>query len=314
MLIRHKPELTEHQVTGPGPGTGRRHLLRAAGLTAAGMVLGGTALAGSELAETAAAGTSAGSPRGKTSTPYRSITTYNNFYEFGTSKADPAAYAGQLVTHPWSVTIGGACHKPAVLAMEDILRRWKTEDRIYRHRCVEGWSMVIPWVGFPLTRLLKQVEPLGSARFVAFQTLLRPSQMPGQRSALLDWPYREGLRLDEAMNDLTLLAVGIDGKALPNQDGAPIRLVVPWKYGFKSIKSIVRITLTEAQPPSTWNTYAPTEYGFYSNVNPNVSRTPWSQRLEHPVGDWLPRETKLFNGYAAQVAGMYAGMDLRRDF
>jgi sulfoxide reductase catalytic subunit YedY len=314
MLIRRKPQLTEHHVTGPSAALGRRQLLRVAGLTAAGMAVGGIAIAGADLATETLGGKSAAAPRDEVPTPYSSITTYNNFYEFGTGKSDPAAYAGQLVTHPWSVTVDGACHKPAVLAIEDILRIWKTEDRIYRHRCVEGWSMVIPWLGFPLAGLLKRVEPLGSARYVAFQSLLRPSQMPGQRTHLLDWPYREGLRLDEAMNGLTLLAVGIDGKMLPNQNGAPIRLVVPWKYGFKGIKSIVRITLSETQPPTTWNTYAPSVYGFYSNVNPNVSRTPWSQRLEHPVGAWLPRKTLLFNGYAEEVAGMYAGMDLRKYF
>jgi sulfoxide reductase catalytic subunit YedY len=253
-------------------------------------------------------------------TPLEDVTGYNNFYEFGTGKGDPAANAGGLTTKPWTVKIDGLVAKPADYHLEDIVKPEALEERIYRMRCVEGWSMVIPWVGFPLADLLKRVEPLGSAKYVAFETLVRPEEMPGQRGFLqvLDWPYVEGLRLDEAMHPLTLLAVGLYGETLPNQNGAPIRLVVPWKYGFKGIKSIVRISLVEEQPPTSWNIQNANEYGFYSNVNPEVDHPRWSQATERRIGEgglFAKRHpTLMFNGYADQVAQLYAGMDLRTYF
>jgi len=247
-------------------------------------------------------------------TPYDSVTGYNNFYEFGTDKEDPAKNGGTLRTRPWTVVVDGAVGKPKTFAIEDILKMAPLEERIYRMRCVEAWSMVIPWVGFPLAELLKRVEPTGNARYVEFTTLLDPGQMPGQRGSVLEWPYREGLRLDEAMHPLTLLTVGLYGEVLPNQNGAPIRIVVPWKYGFKSAKSIVHIRLTETQPVTTWNEAGPKEYGFYSNVNPAVDHPRWSQAKERRIGEFLKRPTLPFNGYADQVAQLYAGMDLERYF
>jgi sulfoxide reductase catalytic subunit YedY len=246
------------------------------------------------------------------------VTTYNNFYEFGTGKADPSRYAGTLKTRPWTVKVDGMVGKPGEIDIDDLLKSNTLEDRIYRMRCVEGWSMVIPWVGFPLAALLKRVEPLGSAKYVAFETLVRPAEMPGQRSMfkILPWPYVEGLRLDEANHPLTIMAVGLYGETLPNQNGAPLRLVVPWKYGFKGIKSIVRVTLTDKEPPTTWQQQAPTEYGFYANVNPAVDHPRWSQATERRIGEGglfaKRRDTLPFNGYAEQVAGLYAGMDLAK--
>lgn len=245
-------------------------------------------------------------------TSYDAVTHYNNFYEFGTDKDQPARTAGTLRTRPWTVRVDGLVGKPRTFDIDALMRAFPLEERVYRHRCVETWSMVVPWAGFPLASLLKQVEPLSSAKFVAFETLNDPRQMPGQRSAVLQWPYVEGLRIDEAMHPLTLMAVGLYGKTLLNQNGAPIRLVVPWKYGFKSIKSIVRIRLVDKQPPTSWNRYGPGEYGFYANVNPSVSHPRWSQARERRLGDWLPRATLPFNGYGEEVAGLYRGMDLRR--
>ena len=257
---------------------------------------------------------------GENLTPYRDATHYNNFYEFGPDKGDPAANAATLPVEPWTVLIDGAVGKPGRYDLADLVRPQALEERIYRLRCVEGWSMVIPWLGFPLGALLKRAEPGGNARYVAFETLLDPAHLPGQRApfGLLDWPYREGLRLDEAMHPLTLLAVGMYGRVLAKQNGAPLRLVVPWKYGFKSIKSIVRISLVERQPVTTWNRLAPQEYGFYANVNPAVDHPRWSQKRERrlPSGLFSPnlRDTLPFNGYAEEVAGLYAGMDLRKDY
>ena len=242
------------------------------------------------------------------------ITNYNNFYEFDTEKRGVAMAARNFVTRPWKVSVEGLVNKPKTFDLDDLLKLAPPEERIYRLRCVEGWSMVIPWVGFPLAALLKQVEPLSSAKYVAFQTLLDPSRMPNQNTGVLDWPYVEGLRLDEAMHPLTILATGLYGETLPPQDGAPIRLVVPWKYGFKSIKSIVKISLVADQPPTTWNIAAPSEYGFYSNVNPDVDHPRWSQRYEHRIGEFGSRPTLLFNGYAEQVGHLYAGMDLRVNY
>ncbi|POZ60764.1 protein-methionine-sulfoxide reductase catalytic subunit MsrP [Chromobacterium alticapitis] len=243
----------------------------------------------------------------------KDITSYNNFYEFGTDKSDPGENAGSLHTRPWSVLVDGEVAKPRRFAIEDLMK-FPLEERVYRLRCVEGWSMVIPWVGFPLASLLKQMNPNSRAKFVSFETLERPGEMPGQRTSVLEWPYREGLRMDEAMHPLTLLAVGLYGNVLPNQNGAPIRLVVPWKYGFKSIKSIVRIRLQETMPATSWNLANAHEYGFYSNVNPEVDHPRWSQASERRIGEFFKRKTLMFNGYADQVAGLYRGMDLRKNY
>ena len=245
---------------------------------------------------------------------YRDITTYNNFYEFGVDKSDPSENSGSFRPKPWTVRIEGEVKKPATYSLEDIVKPSKIEDRIYRHRCVEGWSMVIPWRGFPLADLLNRVEPTSRAKYVAFETVYRPEEMPGQKRRVLEWPYVEGLRMDEARHPLSLLAVGLYGKDLLNQNGAPLRLVVPWKYGFKSIKSIVKIKFVEKEPPTTWNLSAPNEYGFYSNVNPDVDHPRWSQKTERRIGEFLKRKTLMFNGYGDQVSGMYAGMDLRKYF
>ena len=247
-------------------------------------------------------------------TSFEDITNYNNFYEFSTEKRSVASEARGFVTRPWTVSVEGLVNKPKVFDIDDLLKLAPQEERIYRHRCVEGWSMVIPWVGFPLAALLKQVEPLSTARYVAFQTLLDPNRMPNQNTGVLDWPYVEGLRLDEALNPLAILASGMYGETMPPQDGAPIRLVVPWKYGFKSIKSIVKISLVADEPPTTWNIQAPGEYGFYSNVNPNVDHPRWSQRTEHRIGEFSSRNTLLFNGYAEQVGYLYEGMNLTANF
>ncbi len=245
------------------------------------------------------------------------ITSYNNFYEFGTDKGDPKRYAHRLTTDPWSVEIDGLVARPGSYPLDGILKGMPLEERIYRFRCVEAWSMVIPWIGFPLASLLERAGVEPGARYVAFETLVRPEEMPGQRGRGLDWPYREGLRLDEAMHPLTILATGLYGQEMPNQNGAPLRLVVPWKYGFKSIKSIVRMSLVEKQPPTTWEMENPREYGFYSNVNPQVDHPRWSQATERRIGASLfsaRQPTLMFNGYAEEVAGLYAGMDLKKQF
>jgi sulfoxide reductase catalytic subunit YedY len=250
-------------------------------------------------------------------TPYEYVTTYNNFYEFGTSKGDPAVRAHLLKTKPWSVTVEGEVGKPGVYDLEDILKRQQLEERIYRLRCVEAWSMVVPWVGFSLADLIKQMEPTSKAKYVEFTTLYDPEQMPGQNSRTLKWPYTEGLRMDEAMNPLTLMATGLYGEEMPNQNGAPLRLVVPWKYGFKSIKSIVKIRLTENMPKTSWNESAKNEYGFYANVNPQVPHPRWSQSRERIIGASLftpKRKTEMFNGYGEQVASMYKDMNLKTFF
>ena len=256
-------------------------------------------------------------------TPYEAASKYNNFYEFGTGKTDPSKYAHKLRTRPWSVAIEGAVDKPGVYDFEDLIRPHKLEERIYRMRCVEAWSMVIPWIGVPLGRVIDRFQPTSAAKYVAFQTLHDPKQMPGQTFPVLDWPYKEGLRMDEAMHPLAILAVGMYGDEMPNQNGAPIRLVVPWKYGFKSIKSIVRMTLQETQPETAWNKASPREYGFYSNVNPTVNHPRWSQAKERRIdastsgiaGLFAPkRETLMFNGYADEVAGLYEGMDMALNY
>jgi len=246
-------------------------------------------------------------------TPYNDVTNYNNYYEFSTDKYEPAGLAKNFKTRPWKVKIDGLVGKKQELDVDTIIKMASPEERIYRHRCVEGWSIVVPWVGFSLSELIKQVQPLGKAKFVEFTTIYDPSQMPGQRGHVLDWPYVEGLRMDEAMHPLALLCFGMYGEVLPNQDGAPLRIVVPWKYGFKSAKAIVRIRFTDSQPVNTWNKTAANEYGFYSNVNPNVDHPRWSQAKERRLGEFGKRPTLMFNGYD-QVASLYSGMDLRKYF
>jgi len=247
-------------------------------------------------------------------TPWQDITTYNNYYELGLDKGDPAENAASLRLTPWTVRIEGEVKRPVTLDLDALIARFPLEERVYRMRCVEAWSMVIPWLGFPLGDLIKQLEPTSRAKYVAFTTLLDPEQLPGQRRSVLDWPYVEALRIDEATHPLTLLAVGLYGKALLGQNGAPLRLVVPWKYGFKGIKSIVKIELTEQQPRTTWNSAAPGEYGFYANVNPEVDHPRWSQRSERRIGELSRRMTLPYNGYGEQVASLYRGLDLRRNF
>lgn len=254
----------------------------------------------------------------ETLTRYEDITTYNNFYEFGTDKADPARAAKTLRTRPWTIAVGGECAKPGELDLTDLIKGLSPEERVYRLRCVEGWSMVIPWTGVPLAAVLKRFGPTSKAKYVAFTTLADPGQMPGVRYDSINWPYREGLRIDEAMHPLTLLATGLYGKPMPQQNGAPVRLVVPWKYGFKSIKSIVEIRFVEKMPPTAWNDLQPQEYGFFSNVNPNVDHPRWSQKTERRISGTASKlfaeriPTRMFNGYAEQVAAMYKGMDLKK--
>jgi methionine sulfoxide reductase catalytic subunit len=317
MLIKPTEDLRWSDVTPKELYLRRREFIRAAGLG-----LLGSAAGLLSPAEARAQGKGAPLPNvkktawgeGEMRTAYEAVTTYNNFYELGVDKDGPSRNAASLKPRPWNVSIEGHVAKPAKYAIDDLVKPYQLEERIYRLRCVEGWSMVIPWVGFPLRDLLTQVEPTAKARFVEFTTLYAPNQLPGQQRPVLDWPYTEGLRLDEAMNPLTLLAVGLYGEVLPNQNGAPIRLVVPWKYGFKSIKSIVRIRLVDRQPKTAWEKSQPNEYGFYSNVNPEVDHPRWSQARERRIGEFLKRPTLMFNGYGDQVASMYAGMDLRRNF
>ncbi len=245
---------------------------------------------------------------------YDTITSYNNFYEFGTGKEDPKENAHTLKPRPWSISVEGDVKNPARYSVEDLFQGMTAEERIYRFRCVEAWAMVAPWLGYPLRDVIKKLEPGTKAKYVEFTTLLDPVQMPGQRRGVLDWPYVEGLRMDEALHPLTLLVTGVYGKPLPNQNGAPVRLIVPWKYGFKGVKSIVKIRLVEKEPATTWNIAAPNEYGFYANVNPNVDHPRWSQAKERPLGQFFKRPTLMFNGYGDQVASLYAGMDLRANY
>jgi sulfoxide reductase catalytic subunit YedY len=291
---------------------GRREFLAGlAGTALAGIAQGATAARRLEYTENARLSLAA------PPNSYEDITTYNNFYEFGTDKSDPARLGGKFRPKPWSVTIAGEAEVRGTFTLEDILKPHALEERIYRLRCVEAWSMVIPWVGFPLGDLIRRFRPTSRAKYVAFKTVLRPNELPGQRFPVLDWPYVEGLRMDEAMHPLTILAVGLYSEVLPNQNGAPLRLVVPWKYGFKSIKSIVEIRFTERQPPTSWNLSAPQEYGFYANVNPDVDHPRWSQAKERKIGAGLFTArvpTLAFNGYADQVAGLYRGMDLRKNY
>ncbi|MHB1233102.1 MAG: protein-methionine-sulfoxide reductase catalytic subunit MsrP [Burkholderiales bacterium] len=309
MLIRRPSDIRPSEITDPALYRERRSFIT--GLAA----LGATALFPLPAsANTKLPSVKNGAYRTNSApTPYQDVTTYNNFYEFGTDKESPAILARNFVTRPWTVMVDGLVKRPTTFGIDDLLKL-PLEERIYRLRCVEGWSMVIPWTGLPLSAILKRVEPTGSAKFVEFTTLYDPKRMPGQRSSVLDWPYVEGLRLDEAQHPLTLLTLGLYGEVLPNQNGAPVRVVVPWKYGFKSAKSIVRIRLVEKAPLTAWMRAAPNEYGFFSNVNPAVDHPRWSQARERRIGEFFKRATLPFNGYGEQVAAMYAGMDLRKYF
>ena len=325
MFIRRPTDILPSEITPESIYLRRREFMSGAALTAVASSLPQSLFADDAQSNLkpldyrkAATSNIAGAYTNEMLTPFQDVTHYNNFYEFGTDKSDPAEHAGAMKTAPWSVAIEGEVEKPGIYALEDLLRGVDLEERIYRLRCVEAWSMVVPWIGFPLAALLKQFNPTSRAKYVAFTTLHAPEQMRGQRSrtGLIDWPYIEGLRMDEAMHPLTILSVGLYGRVLPNQNGAPIRLVVPWKYGFKSIKSIVKIRLQEAQPKTSWNLLAPNEYGFYSNVNPSVDHPRWSQKYERRLPSTLfsPNRipTQMFNGYADQVANLYSGMNLRR--
>ena len=313
MLIRRPPDIPSGEITDEGLHRNRREFLRAtAGALAAGALSPGLlAACGRPEARADVAEVSGVQDE---LTPFKDVTTYNNFYEFGTDKADPHKLGGTLKPRPWTVAIEGEMAKPGVYDVDELIRLFPPAEHVYRMRCVEAWSMVIPWWGFRLGDLLKRVEPTARARYVEFTTLLDPAQFPGQRRRVLDWPYVEGLRMDEAMHPLTLLSVGLYGKTLLPQNGAPIRLVVPWKYGFKGIKSIVRIRLLRDQPRNTWQISAPNEYGFYANVNPDVDHPRWSQKRERRIGELLRRPTVPFNGYGEQVANLYAGMDLKRNY
>jgi methionine sulfoxide reductase catalytic subunit len=308
MLIRKPDEIPSSEITPERDYVNRRAFLKLAG--AVGAVAAGSALAPKVLRRALGA---EGPPEDTLNT-WDQITSYNNYYEFGTDKADPKANAQQLRTSPWSVEVAGLCAKPGHYALDDLFKSVSRVDRVYRLRCVEAWSMVIPWNGYVLGDVLRKLEPAPAAKYVKFTTLYDPSQMPGQRRPILQWPYVEGLRMDEAMHPLTLLATGLYGKPLPNQDGAPVRLVVPWKYGFKGIKAIVKIEFVDRQPMTTWMLAWPQAYGFYANVNPAVDHPQWTQAVERRIGEWRRRPTLMFNGYGDQVASLYAGMDLRKNF
>jgi sulfoxide reductase catalytic subunit YedY len=316
VLIRRADAIAASEITDQQLVLRRREFLRGAGLAAAGALLSPTLACRAEDGDSAAVPSVDANPfrTDEELTTFEDATRYNNFYEFGGDKSDPQRNAGSLRTRPWSVAIAGEVAKPGTVDLDDLLRPHSAEERIYRLRCVEAWSMVIPWNGIPLGDILRRFEPTSSARYVVFKTLLDPEQMPGQRRAVLKWPYTEGLRMDEALHPLTILATGMYGRDLPNQNGAPLRLVVPWKYGFKSIKSIVEIRLTRTEPLTSWNLSLPREYGFYANVNPAVDHPRWSQARERRIGELRKRATLPFNGYAEQVAHLYAGMDLRKHF
>jgi methionine sulfoxide reductase catalytic subunit len=306
MLIKKPDDLRSSEITPENLYYDRREFLRAAGLL-------GIAAATLGRVEPASAATQDVQLKDEL-TPFEDVTTYNNFYEFGTDKSDPAENAKAFKTKPWTVRVEGLVSKPASYSLEDFIKPSKLEERVYRHRCVEAWSMVIPWLGFPMSDLINRVQPLSSAKFIEFQTLNDPQQMPGQRSPVLPWPYTEGLRLDEAMHPLAIFAVGLYGKMLLPQNGAPLRTVIPWKYGFKATKSIVRIRFTDKQPRTAWNQATPNEYGFYANVNPEVDHPRWSQAKERRIGEFRKRPTLMLNGYADQVGKLYQGLDLRKNY
>lgn len=316
MLIKSskKSQALESEVTDYSIYLRRRDFIKKAGVLAALASAPTAALSALSVSEGSYAKDSDSDDLRAELTKFESITSYNNFYELGTGKKDPKANAHHLKPDPWSVTVEGECNKPGKLALEDFVKPHALEERIYRLRCVEAWSMVIPWVGIELGPVLQRFKPNSNAKYVEFETLYDPEQLPGQTRRVLEWPYREGLRMDEAMNPLAFLAVGLYGQVLPNQNGAPIRLVVPWKYGFKSIKSIVKIRFTETQPTTSWNLSAPSEYGFYSNVNPEVRHPRWSQKKERRIGEFRKRKTLMFNGYAEEVAHLYTDMDLHKHF
>jgi len=317
MLIRHSPHILPSEITAPSIYAKRREFIRTLALGIGAASLGVSPLAQASDGQGNAFGKLIASPfsaQDETLTPFKSMTSYGNFYEFGPDKDSPAKNAHRLRTRPWSVTVDGEVKAAKTFSIEDILKWAPLEERIYRMRCVEGWSAVVPWVGFPFSELLKHVEPTGNAKFVEFWSLADAEQMPYVRIPLLDWPYVEAMRLDEARHPLTIFAVGMYGEIMPKQNGAPLRLVVPWKYGFKGAKSIVRIRFVEKQPQTAWMKAGPDEYGFYSNVNPDVPHRRWSQSSERRLGEFLKRKTLPFNGYAEQVASLYAGMDLRKNF
>jgi methionine sulfoxide reductase catalytic subunit len=322
MLIRKKEAIRSSEITPKATYLNRRNFLAGAAVAGAAAISRSTLRAFSDLTDpTLIADANAKidglqkSPfsTSEKETPYKDVTNYNNFYEFSTDKYQPAGLARNFQTRPWTVTIDGDVKKKQVLDVDTIIKMAPPEERIYRHRCVEGWSIVVPWIGFSLSEVIKRADPLPKAKYVEFTTIYDPKQMPGQRTNILRWPYVEGLRMDEAMHPLALLCFGMYGEALPNQDGAPLRVVIPWKYGFKSAKSIVRIRFTGTEPLNTWQLSAPSEYGFYANVNPNVDHPRWSQAKERRLGEFLKRPTQMFNGYD-QVASLYAGMDLRKNF
>ncbi len=304
MLIRRPDDLPSREITDQGLFWSRRSFLA---------TVGGAALVAMPGERLEALARRLGDPEDKL-TPWDAVTGYNNFYEFGTSKDDPARNAKDFKTAPWSVKVDGEVARPATYSYDDLLKGFSPVERVYRHRCVEGWSMVVPWNGVPFGDVIKKLGPTSKAKFVEFTTLLDPAQMPGQRQNVLPWPYVEALRLDEAMHPLTLLVTGVYGKPLPSQNGAPLRMVIPWKYGFKGGKSIVRIRFTAQRPATTWNLAAPDEYGFYANVNPTVDHPRWKQDRERRVGDFFKRPTLMFNGYADQVASLYSGLDLRKNY
>ncbi|OYV71710.1 MAG: mononuclear molybdenum enzyme YedY [Gemmatimonadetes bacterium 21-71-4] len=308
MLIGKPNDINPSEITSERDYVNRRAFLKLAG--GVGALAAGSALAPRLLRSALVTDR----PPEDTLNTWDQITSYNNYYEFGTDKADPKANAQQLRTNPWSVEVAGLCRKPGHYALDDLFKSVAHVDRVYRLRCVEAWSMVVPWNGYVLGDVLKRLEPEPGAKYVKFTTLYDPQQMPGQRRPVLQWPYVEGLRMDEAMHPLALLATGLYGKPLPKQDGAPVRLVVPWKYGFKGIKAIVKIEFVEQQPMTAWMLAAPDEYGFYANVNPHVDHPRWTQAVERRIGEWRRRPTLMFNGYGDQVASMYAGMDLRKYF
>lgn len=316
MTVYKYPKPLSSEITPKEVFLNRRSFMKAAGVASATALTGGLAINSSNAMTSSFEFSKSEYSISDEPNPIEDIKSYNNFYEFGTGKGDPAANAGALTTNPWNIKIDGLTNKLGELDIDDLVSKFDLEERIYRLRCVEAWSMVIPWVGIPLRDVINAYEPQGSAKYVSFETLVRPEEMVGQRRfGGLDWPYVEGLRMDEAMHPLTILAVGIYGEAMPNQNGAPVRLVVPWKYGFKSIKSIVRMSFTEKEPPTTWNILAPKEYGFYSNVNPNVDHPRWSQKAERIVGSGIfakKRDTEMFNGYTEEVSSLYDGMDLAK--
>jgi len=320
MLIKKPSDIRSSEITPKSLYLNRRTFLASAAALGAAAVAGGVLREVAGPSEVVRAGTKIdGIQKSKFSTdekitPAKDVENYNNYYEFSTDKYEPAGLAKNFRTRPWTVKIDGLVAKKKTLDIDSIMKLAAPEERIYRHRCVEGWSIVVPWVGFSLSELIKQAEPLGKAKFVEFTTLYDPGQMPGQRGGVLEWPYVEGLRMDEAMHPLALLCFGMYGEQLPNQDGAPLRIVMPWKYGFKSAKAIVKISFTEHQPINTWNKSAPNEYGFYSNVNPNVDHPRWSQAKERRLGEFVKRPTLMFNGYGDQVASLYSGMDLKKNF